>query len=274
MISGYQNRALQTRLKIPLIYGIDAVHGNNNVPGATIYPHNIGLGATSRCGAGAPDRSSHGRARPKPSAPTLTFAPCVTVPQGRALGAAPTKATRQETRRRARLWRGVDPRFCRATDLAAPSSIFGVRQTFYWRRRHDLRTSQKNGFGLDQGDTRISEAQLRAVFLPPYRGGRRGRRRQRDAGRIRVFNGRQMFGLRRFLLTDLLKNELGFQGIVFVGFRRSGTARPRLQNQYCHFGQCRYGFDYGVGALSGDPTTIYWRWRAKAACPPPASTTR
>src|SRR3972149_3544986 len=42
----YQSWALKPRLKIPLSYGIDAVHGHNNVDGAVIFPHNIGLGAT------------------------------------------------------------------------------------------------------------------------------------------------------------------------------------------------------------------------------------
>ncbi|CAH9094208.1 unnamed protein product [Cuscuta europaea] len=46
MIDGFQKAALETRLSIPILYGIDAVHGNNNVYGATIFPHNIGLGAT------------------------------------------------------------------------------------------------------------------------------------------------------------------------------------------------------------------------------------
>ncbi|GAB2285674.1 hypothetical protein Dimus_020117 [Dionaea muscipula] len=46
MVNGIQNGALSTRLGIPMIYGIDAVHGNNNVYKATIFPHNIGLGAT------------------------------------------------------------------------------------------------------------------------------------------------------------------------------------------------------------------------------------
>jgi len=45
MVKEYQQAALQTRLAIPLIYGADAVHGHNNVHGATIFPHNIGLGA-------------------------------------------------------------------------------------------------------------------------------------------------------------------------------------------------------------------------------------
>ncbi|SEG85599.1 beta-glucosidase [Thermomonospora echinospora] len=46
MINTFQAEALRTRLKIPLIYGVDAVHGHNNVYGATVFPHNVGLGAT------------------------------------------------------------------------------------------------------------------------------------------------------------------------------------------------------------------------------------
>lgn len=46
MVNEFQKGSLSTRLGIPMIYGIDAVHGNNNVYGATIFPHNIGLGAT------------------------------------------------------------------------------------------------------------------------------------------------------------------------------------------------------------------------------------
>lgn len=46
MVDGFQKGAMSTRLQIPIIYGVDAVHGHNNVKGATIFPHNIGLGAT------------------------------------------------------------------------------------------------------------------------------------------------------------------------------------------------------------------------------------
>lgn len=45
-VDSYQNAALQTRLQIPILYGVDAVHGHNNVSSATMFPHNIGLGAT------------------------------------------------------------------------------------------------------------------------------------------------------------------------------------------------------------------------------------
>lgn len=46
MVDGYQKAALGSRLGIPLLYGVDAIHGNNNVYGATIFPQNVGLGAT------------------------------------------------------------------------------------------------------------------------------------------------------------------------------------------------------------------------------------
>ena len=46
MVTEMQKAALSTRLGIPMIYGIDAVHGHNNVYNATIFPHNVGLGVT------------------------------------------------------------------------------------------------------------------------------------------------------------------------------------------------------------------------------------
>lgn len=46
MVNQIQNAALSTPLGIPMIYGIDAVHGHNNVYNATIFPHNVGLGVT------------------------------------------------------------------------------------------------------------------------------------------------------------------------------------------------------------------------------------
>src|SRR5574341_1244130 len=46
MVRSFQEAAMQTRLRIPLLYGADGVHGHNNVYGAVIFPHNIALGAT------------------------------------------------------------------------------------------------------------------------------------------------------------------------------------------------------------------------------------
>ncbi|KAG7559945.1 Glycoside hydrolase family 3 C-terminal domain superfamily [Arabidopsis thaliana x Arabidopsis arenosa] len=78
MIDGFQRSALESRLGIPIIYGIDAVHGNNDVYGATIFPHNIGLGATrdadlvKRIGAAT-------ALEVRASGAHWAFAPCVAV---------------------------------------------------------------------------------------------------------------------------------------------------------------------------------------------------
>ena len=78
MIDRFQGAALDTRLGIPLLYGIDAVHGNGNALGATVFPHNIGLGATRD-----PDlvrRIAHITAEEtRASGPQWTFSPCVCV---------------------------------------------------------------------------------------------------------------------------------------------------------------------------------------------------
>lgn len=47
MVNDFQRGSLSSRIGIPMIYGIDVVHGHNNVYGAIIFPHNIGLGGTS-----------------------------------------------------------------------------------------------------------------------------------------------------------------------------------------------------------------------------------
>ena len=213
LISGYQNRALQTRLKIPLIYGIDAVHGNNNVPGATIFPHNIGLGAT-RDAALVRQIAAATAQETKAIGANLTFAPCVTVPQDVRWGrtyegfAQDTNVVREM---------GVaSTEGLQTSNLTAPGSILACAKHFIGDGGTTYGTSQKNGFGLDQGDTRLSEAQLRAIFLPPYR----------DAVASGVasvmpsyssFNGVKCSASRP-LLTDLLKNELGFQGIVLSDY--------------------------------------------------------
>ena len=75
-----QERSLRTRLKIPLLYGVDAVHGHSNVLGAVIFPHNVGLGATRN-----PKLVEEiGRLTAKEVRATginWTFAPCIAVPR-------------------------------------------------------------------------------------------------------------------------------------------------------------------------------------------------
>ena len=213
LITGYQNRALQTRLRIPLIYGIDAVHGNNNVPGATIFPHNIGLGA-SRDTALVRRIAQVTAQETRAIGANLSFAPCVTVPQDVRWGRTYEGYSQNTDLVRelgVALTEGLQ-----GSDLQASDALLGCAKHFIGDGGTTYGTSAKNGFGLDQGDTRISEAQLREVFLPPYR-------EAVASGVASVmpsyssFNGVKC-SASRFLLTDLLKNELGFQGIVLSDY--------------------------------------------------------
>jgi len=75
-----QTEALKTRLAIPVLYGIDAVHGHSNVLGAVIFPHNIGLGCT-RDSALVEKIGRITATEVRATGMQWTFAPCVTVPQ-------------------------------------------------------------------------------------------------------------------------------------------------------------------------------------------------
>ena len=61
----FQEAALGDRLGIPLLYGVDAVHGHANLLGATVFPHNIGLGRDPRPAAAGEDRPHHRRGDPR-----------------------------------------------------------------------------------------------------------------------------------------------------------------------------------------------------------------
>lgn len=78
MVDGYQTYTLQTRLQIPLLYGVDAVHGHSNVQGTTIFPHNIGLGAARD--PELVERVGHVTAEEtRATGPQWSFAPCACV---------------------------------------------------------------------------------------------------------------------------------------------------------------------------------------------------
>ncbi|MGN9806386.1 glycoside hydrolase family 3 N-terminal domain-containing protein [Micromonospora sp. L32] len=78
MVNEFQAQALSTRLQIPMIYGIDAVHGHGNVYGATVFPHNVGLGATRD--PALVERVGHATATEvRATGIPWNFAPCVCV---------------------------------------------------------------------------------------------------------------------------------------------------------------------------------------------------
>jgi beta-glucosidase len=76
MVDGFQRAALGSRLHIPIIYGVDSVHGHGNLNGATVFPHNIGLGATRD--PGLVEDVEHVTAdETRASGPQWAFAPCI-----------------------------------------------------------------------------------------------------------------------------------------------------------------------------------------------------
>ena len=87
----------QTRLQIPLIYGVDAVHGHNNVVGATIFPHNIGLGATRDPALVEQVGATHRDGGPRHRHPVGLLAVPVRAPATTG-GAAPTRASARTPR--------------------------------------------------------------------------------------------------------------------------------------------------------------------------------
>ena len=78
MVDTFQEAALDTRLGIPLLYGVDSVHGHGNLLGATVFPHNIGLGASRD--PKLVEKIEHITAEEtRASGPQWVFAPCICV---------------------------------------------------------------------------------------------------------------------------------------------------------------------------------------------------
>lgn len=201
MVDGFQQRALATRLGIPLIYGIDAVHGHNNVRGAVVFPHNIGLGATRN-----PDLVQEaGRITALEVAATgiqWTFAPAIPVVRDERWGR--TYEGFGETAELAELLGAAAIRGLQTGGLGSPGAILATA-------KHYVGDGGTTG-GDDQGNLQVSEAELRAIHLPGYVAALAAGAKCVMAS-YSSWNGAKLHG-HRYLLTDVLKGELGFDGFV------------------------------------------------------------
>jgi beta-glucosidase len=223
MIDGFQNEALATPLAIPILYGIDAVHGIGLMRGATIFPHNAGLGATRD-----PDLVSQiGRATAEEMLAgglTWNFGPVIAVPQDVRWGRT-YEGYGEDTALVSELGAAYVQGLQSVPDgtTAAPGQTLGVLATL----KHYLGdggtvwgSSRQNILGvpymLDQGNMQADEKTVRALYLPPYRAAV-------DAGALSVmisfssWNGTKMHA-QRYLITGVLKGELGFRGFVVSDF--------------------------------------------------------
>lgn len=208
-INHMKQAAVDSRLGIPLLYGVDAVHGHNNVYGATIYPHNIGLGA-----ANDPELMERiGKAVAKEVRATgiqWTFAPTLANPQNELWG---------------RTYEGFGEDVQLVADLGAAfikGLQGGLATDEYLDDSHVLATAKHyigEGYtmnGTNQGNVSMEEEEfeklLREELLVPYQ-------EAIDAGvRTVMVSFTSVNGLKthedKYLITDVLKGDLGFTGLV------------------------------------------------------------
>jgi beta-glucosidase len=212
MVDACQTAALQTRLKIPLIYGIDAVHGYGSIINTTVFPHNIGMGAT-----GSPDLVEQAaRVTAVEMAGTgikLAFAPCIAVARDERWGR--TYESYGETPELPALLGAAAIKGLQGNDLKEAASVLACAKHYLGDGGTLFGTGPMGG--NDQGDTQVSETEMRRIFLPPYVAAIQAGTRTIMVS-YSSWNGQKMHG-NQYLITKVLKEELGFSGVVVSDFR-------------------------------------------------------
>lgn len=209
MVGAYQDAALATRLGIPIIYGVDAVHGHSNVVGSVIFPHNIGLGATRN-----PELVQEiGRITALEMAATgiyWNYAPSVAVAQDLRWG-----RTYESYAERPDLVSELGVAYMlglQGDDLAAESTVLATIKHFVGDGGAVWGTSPFGQGNIDRGITAVDEATLRERHLPPYIAAI-------ENGAFSVMASYTSWGgmpmhAQDYLLNGVLKGELGFEGFV------------------------------------------------------------
>jgi len=213
MIDGFQSAAMASRLQIPMVYGIDAVHGNGALPGAVIFPHNIGLGA-----AHDPDLAARAAqitaAETRATGVHWTFAPCVCVARDSRWGR--TYESFGEDPGLAVEYAGPVVAGYQGEDLAANTSVLATAKHYVGDGGTAFGSSATDDYLLDQGVTTLTEEELRSIHLAPFKAAV-------DAGVGSVMasfsstdlgDGAVKAHADSYLINDVLKGELGFDGFV------------------------------------------------------------
>ncbi|HJQ70735.1 MAG TPA: glycoside hydrolase family 3 N-terminal domain-containing protein [Blastocatellia bacterium] len=219
MYDRYQSLAMKSRLGIPILYGVDAVHGHNNVLGAVVFPHNIGLGCTRN--AALVERAARITAKEvRATGINWTFAPCVTVVRDERWGR--TYEGFGETPELARTLGEAAVRGLQGAGLSDPLSVLACAKHFAGDGGTTYGTGipkQPNSaerWPLDRGDTRLSEKELKELHMQGYVTAIKA-----GVGSImpsyNSWNGVKASGSKR-LLTEILKGEMGFEGFLISDY--------------------------------------------------------
>jgi len=213
LATGIQAHALKTRLRIPLLYGIDAVHGNNNILGAVIFPHNIGLGAT-RDAALVEQIGKITAEEVRAIGVQWAFAPCVTVPQDIRWGRT-YEGFSEDPKLVAELGAAA-VRGLQGKGLADPHAVLACAKHYVGDGGTTFGTGGFTKNILDQGDMRVDEATLRRIHLQGYL-----TTVPAGVGTImpsyNSWNGVKVSGSKH-LLTEVLKQEIGFEGFLISDY--------------------------------------------------------
>ncbi|MBB4659942.1 glycoside hydrolase family 3 protein [Parvularcula dongshanensis] len=220
--------------KVPILWGTDAVHGHNNLVGATIFPHNIGLGCADD--PGLIRRIGEVTAREvQACGMDWTFAPTLATPRDDRWG---------------RTYEGYseDPRIVRDYAAAMVEGLQGAAGTEGFLRGHGLIATAKHFVGdggteggKDQGDTLCDEATLREVhaagYPPAIEAGV-----QTIMASFNSWHGERLHG-HRYLLTEVLKGRMGFDGVVI------GDWNGHAGVEGCRNDSCPAAYEAGVDVI-------------------------
>lgn len=228
MVDSFEYQALATPLQIPLIYGEDTVHGDGNMIGATVFPHNIGIGAT-RDPALAQSEGQVTAAETRATGPQWGFAPCLCVARddrwGRtyeSFGEDPALVERMETVIDG--FQGPNPqtRFSGASSLNSDARILSTAKHFAGDGGTTYGTGD-NGYQIDQGVDIMSSREFQRLFVAPYLP---AVQKQQVGSIMPSYSSVQLNGAScptkmsadKDLLTNELKQRIGFKGFLISDY--------------------------------------------------------
>ena len=207
MVEHYINTSKQSRLGIPVLYGVDSIHGHSNVPGATVFPHAIGLGASGNSEL-VEEVARVTREEMLATGIVWNYSPTLDLPTDIRWGRM-YETFSDDPKLTARLGaayvRGFEGSGDAKAGLSTLKHYIGVG-SMNWN------TSSNENFLIDQGAITADEQKLRDIYLLPFKAGV-------DAGASNVMVGLSSWGdtklaAEKYLVTDVLKNELGFKGFT------------------------------------------------------------